>query len=114
MFFPWGFRLTATKRFSLVGTGNTDVELDIELAESPRTLYVMGMNFHDYEDLDEVGRRFLDPQAFLRYHGSQFYSINPEIKNKNCWHIGAVRDFDAFLEGYDRLAVRLGYQPLFD
>ena len=108
------YRLSATRLVKPIGFPQAEVELRIELAKAKRGdgFVLVGMNF--YSDGGLAGSIFLHPGEFLAFHGKEFYSINPEVDNQNCWHIVAPKDLDAFLEGYDRLARRFGYMTLFE
>ncbi|OGM09708.1 hypothetical protein A2V61_00020 [Candidatus Woesebacteria bacterium RBG_19FT_COMBO_47_8] len=107
------YRFSASRVVKVVGFPWTDVELRIEFVKADRgaVFLIEGMNFHSDGDLS--GGIFLDPVEFLIFHGKEFCSINPDVENQNCWHIAAPKDLDAFFEGYDRLAQRLGYVTLF-
>jgi hypothetical protein len=57
------------------------------------------------------GVKLLSPEDFLKYHGKVLYA--KASSKESYWRIAAPKDLDAFFEGYDRLASRLGYQTLF-
>lgn len=114
----WGTRFSALKALKTACYTPVDLELRIELipSESGRDLVLSSMYFQDLAYTSAGGSMIMAPTLFLEYHGRRFQTINPDAKvnDKICWHVGTPKDLDAFLEGYDRLAKRLGFVTLFE
>ena len=112
----WGYRFSATKEVKTPSRRIAVLEIRIELIPSEKKAdFVLASMYLQSEDSD-VGDILMPSWYFLEYHGKQFQTINPKVRvdDKTCWHVGAPKDLDAFLEGYDRLAKRLGYVTLFE
>ncbi|OGM56759.1 hypothetical protein A3E46_00210 [Candidatus Woesebacteria bacterium RIFCSPHIGHO2_12_FULL_46_16] len=92
------------------------LELRLTLRRLPEgSLAVKGMYFSVVSELNG-GEKIMPTDYFLEYWGKRV-SADPRIRKPSdgeLWLISAPKDLDAFFEGYDHLAKRLGYQTLFE
>lgn len=92
------------------------LELRLTLRHLPEgPVAVQGMYFSTITELTG-GEKIMPTDFFLDYWGKKFHPANPKIRRPptgELWLICAPKDLDAFFEGYDALAKRLGYQTLF-
>ena len=108
---------TAEKRFPVFRRGIATLELRLYLKLVEDSYLVLENIYFSAHGQAEDAVNLMPPQLFLDYWGKKLYPINPSIEKpptNELWAISAPKDLDAFFEGYDRLAKRLGFMTLFE
>lgn len=84
--------------------------LSLVTIDGGQTMWVAEMYVRFLDPTADEREYFLNSWDFLAYHGKELYPV-PVTKS---WKISAAKDLESLLREYDRLAVRLGYRPLFE